>query len=84
MGVGGFDMGKKVACYFMAAVILHLFSGFLLAAESVCPACSKFGIQRFSEKKVDTPFSLKMADGNQASFSDFKGQSLIFTFWASW
>ena len=77
-------MVKMVAGYFMTAVILQLFSGFPLAAESDCPACSKFGIQQFSEKKVATPFSLKMADGNQVSLSDFKGKPILFTFWASW
>ncbi len=77
-------MVRRVASYFMAAVILNLFSGLILAAESDCPSCSKFGIQQFSEKKVATPFSLKMADGNQVSLSDFKGKPIMFTFWASW
>ena len=77
-------MVKMVAGCFMTAVILHLFSGSLFAAESDCPACSKFGIQQFSEKKVAAPFSLKMAGGNQVSLSDFKGKPIMFTFWASW
>jgi cytochrome oxidase Cu insertion factor (SCO1/SenC/PrrC family) len=84
IGAGGFDMVRRVAGYFIAAVILNLFSGFLRAVESDCPACYKFGIQQFSEKKMSTPFSLKMADGNQGSLSDFKGKPIMFTFWASW
>ena len=77
-------MMRRVIGYFMAAVILNLIPGLLLAAESNCPACSKFGIQQFSEKKVAAPFSLKMADGNQVSLSDFQGKPIMFTFWASW
>jgi len=77
-------MVKKIAGYFMAAIILHVLSGFLLAAETDYPACSKFGVQRFSEKKVAPPFSLKMADGNRVSLSDLKGKPVMFTFWASW
>ena len=49
-------MGKKVAGSFMAAIILHVLSGFLLAAETDYPACSKFGVQRFSEKKGGPSF----------------------------
>ena len=77
-------MVKKIAGYVMAAIIFHLLSSLLLAAETDCPACSKFGVQRFSEKKAAPPFSLKMADGNQVSLSDLKGKPVMFTFWASW
>ena len=75
---------RRVAGYFMVAVIFHLFPGLPLAAGGDCPTCSKFGIQQFSDKKVAPPFSLKMADGGQASLSDFKGKPLMVTFWASW
>jgi peroxiredoxin len=77
-------MGRKVAGYLMTAITLHILSGILLAAETDYPASSKFGVQRFSEKKMAPPFSLKMADGNQVSLSDLKGKSVMFTFWASW
>jgi peroxiredoxin len=77
-------MGKKGAGYFMAAITLHVLSGFLLAAETEYPASSKFGVQRFPEKKVAPPFSLKAADGNQVNLGDFKGKPVMFTFWASW
>jgi peroxiredoxin len=77
-------MVKRGAGYFVAAIILHILSGFLFAAETDCPACSKFGVQRFSEKKAAPPFSLKSADGNQVSLSDLKGKAVMFTFWASW
>jgi thiol-disulfide isomerase/thioredoxin len=77
-------MAKKVSGYLMAAIILHAVSGFLFAGETDYPSCSKFGVQRFSEKKVAPPFSLKRADGNQVSLSDLKGKPVMFTFWASW
>ncbi len=49
-------MVKKIAGYFMAAIIIHVLSGFLLAAETDYPACSKFGVQRFSEKESGPSF----------------------------
>ena len=77
-------MGKKVAGYFIAAIMINALSASLLSAQSDCPSCSTFGVQRFSEKKVAPPFSLKMADGKQAKLSDFTGKPVMFTFWASW
>jgi peroxiredoxin len=77
-------MGKRVAGYVMAAIILHILSGLLFAADTDCPACSKLGVQHFSEKKVAPPFSLKRVDGNQVSLSEFRGKPVMFTFWASW
>ena len=77
-------MGKKVAGYFMVAVMLQLLSASLLSAQNDCPSCSAFGVQRLSDKKAAPLFSLKMADGKQANLADFKGKPVAFTFWASW
>jgi len=77
-------MGKKVAGYFMAAIMFHVLSASLLSAQTDCPSCSAFGVQRFSEKKAASPFSLKMADGKQVNLSDFRGKPVLFAFWASW
>ena len=77
-------MRKKVAAYLVAVIVLHVLSASVLYAQTDCPSCSTFGVQRFSEKKVASPFSLKMADGKQVSLSDFKGKPVVFTFWASW
>ena len=50
----------------------------------VCPACETFGIQRFEEKKIAPPFTLKSLEGNTIALSDFKGKPLLLTFWATW
>lgn len=47
-------------------------------------AFESFGIQRFQEKKEALPFSLKDLNGNQVSFSDYKGKPVLLFFWASW
>ncbi len=77
-------MGKKVAGYFTVAIMLHVLSASLLSAQTDCPSCSTFGVQRFPEKKTAPPFSLKLTDGKQANLGDFKGKPVMFTFWASW
>lgn len=47
-------------------------------------ACDTFGIQRFEEKKIAPPFTLKSLEGNTIALSDFKGKPLLLTFWATW
>jgi thiol-disulfide isomerase/thioredoxin len=47
-------------------------------------ACDTFGIQRFEEKKIAPPFTLKSLEGNTVALSDFKGKPLLLTFWATW
>jgi peroxiredoxin len=77
-------MRKKVAGYFTVAIMLLVLSASLLSAQTDCPSCSTFGVQRFPEKKTAPPFSLKMVDGKQANLGDFKGKPVMFVFWASW
>jgi len=48
------------------------------------PSCQSFGIQRFQEKKEAPAFSLMGLDGKPISLSDFKGKSVLITFWATW
>jgi len=77
-------MGKTAMGYVLGGFLLHLLSGFVLAADSNTSAYSKFGIQQFSDKdkKVAPPFTLKTMEGSQVSLSSFKGKPVIFTFWA--
>ena len=78
-------MGKKVACYFHGGDHLPRSSpaSFFLP-KPIVPPVLRLASSGFQEKKVAPPFSLKMADGKQASLSDFKGKPVLFTFWASW
>jgi thiol-disulfide isomerase/thioredoxin len=46
--------------------------------------CDTFGIQRFEEKKIAPPFTLKGLEGNCIALSDFKGKPILLTFWATW
>ena len=50
-------------------------------ASSICDA---FGIQRFDDKKVAPPFTLKSLDGKTIALSDFKGKPVLLVFWATW
>jgi cytochrome c biogenesis protein CcmG/thiol:disulfide interchange protein DsbE len=50
----------------------------------VSSACETFGIQRFEEKKIAPPFTLKSLEGNNIALSDFKGKPVLLTFWTTW
>jgi peroxiredoxin len=53
-------------------------------AQSDCPSCPSFGVQRFPEKKEAPPFTLKSLDGNSVALSQFKGKPLLLFFWGTW
>ncbi len=74
---------RAVACGVIAMVLVLLPASVVLAREG-CPACATFGIQQLREPKAALPFSLKTADGKQASLGDYKGKPILFLFWASW
>jgi peroxiredoxin len=46
--------------------------------------CDTFGIQRFEEKKIAPPFTLKLLEGNTVALSDFRGKPMLLVFWATW
>ena len=77
-------MKMKVLFFGGISGLLPLFFASVLFAQSDCPACSTFGIQRLQEKKAAHAFSLKTIDGKQACLSDYKGKPVLFFFWASW
>jgi len=69
----------------MALLIVPLlYSKDLPSSLKDSSACDTFGIQRFEEKKIAPPFTLKSLEGNTISLSDFKGKPLLLTFWATW
>ena len=53
-------------------------------SPEISSAYESFGIQRFEEKKIAPPFTLKSLDGNTITLSDFKGKPVLLTFWATW
>ena len=54
------------------------------SSSAASSACDAFGIQRFEEKKIAPPFTLKSLDGNPIALSDFKGKPVLLVFWATW
>lgn len=66
---------------------LALFPQFGRAAspsQPESPSCNSFGVQRFQERKEAPPFSLNSLDGKKIGLSDFKGKSVLVTFWTTW
>jgi thiol-disulfide isomerase/thioredoxin len=83
------DVRKRVILLAMTTgmtlfVISLLHAKDLSPSSEVSSACDTFGIQRFEEKKVAPPFTLKSLEGNTVALSDFKGKPVLLTFWATW
>jgi peroxiredoxin len=76
----------RVNVLFRAGILgfVSLFFASVPFAQTDCPDCSTFGIQRFQEKKTAHAFTLKTTDGKQGSLSDYRGKPILFVFWASW
>ena len=74
---------RVIACGVTWGLLVLLPASNLPARED-CRACSAFGIQQLREPKAALPFSLKTADGKEASLGDYKGKPVLFLFWASW
>ena len=78
-------MGARAIARWMMWVSVAVFlPASVVFARNDCPACATFGIQRLQEPKAALPFSLKTADGKEASLGDFRGKPVLFLFWASW
>jgi len=56
----------------------------LAAASDEGSSCSSLGVQKFPEKKLAPPFSLKGLDGKSVSLSDYKGKPVLLVFWTTW
>jgi len=65
-------------------IIPFLYPKDLSPSSKISSACDTFGIQRFEEKKIAPPFTLKSLEGNPISLGDFKGKPVLLIFWATW
>ena len=84
-------MLRRVSVLWMHVLTIAFLTGGLLLypvptswAQSDCPSCPSFGVQRFPEKKEAPPFTLKSLDGNSVALSQFKGKPLLLFFWGTW
>lgn len=84
------EMKKKVLFLLMTIGISIFFIAVLQAkvpsspSPKISSAYESFGVQRFQEKKIAPPFTLKSLDGKTIALSDFKGKPVLLTFWATW
>jgi peroxiredoxin len=53
-------------------------------SPKISSAVESFRIQRFEEKRVAPPFTLKSLEGKTIALSDFKGKPVLLVFWATW
>jgi peroxiredoxin len=53
-------------------------------SPKISSAVESFGVQRFEEKRVAPPFTLKSLEGKTIALSDFKGKPVLLVFWATW
>lgn len=84
------DMKKRAILLSMIMGMTLFIVPLLQAKDQSSPSpvisspCDTFGIQRFEEKKIAPPFTLKGLEGNCIALSDFKGKPILLTFWATW
>jgi peroxiredoxin len=84
------DMKKRAILLSMIMGMTLFIVPLLQAKDQSSPSpvisspCDTFGIQRFEEKKIAPPFTLKSLGGNPIALSDFKGKPVLLVFWATW